>query len=62
MNIRWLIRAKRMAERPPSEAKFWLVVGIILFCALLYGIEQFFGWPEWLTPNEGQQRRAIPTL
>jgi hypothetical protein len=60
MNIRWLLRAKRMAARPPSEAKFWLVVGIIVFCALLWGIEQFFGWPDWLTPNDMRRMRVTP--
>ena len=60
MNICWLLRAKRIAARPPAEAMFKMVVGIILFCALLYGIERFIGWPEWLTPNETLRVRPKP--
>ncbi|PRY80578.1 hypothetical protein CLV80_101433 [Yoonia maritima] len=60
MNIRFLLRAKRMAARPPSEAMFKMVVGIVLLCAILYGIERFIGWPEWLTPNEIKRVRPKP--
>ncbi|SFR40037.1 hypothetical protein SAMN04488005_1442 [Yoonia tamlensis] len=60
MNIRWLLRAKRMAQNPPSEARFWLVVGVIAVCALLWGIEHIFGWPEWLSADDMRKLRVKP--
>lgn len=52
MNPRWLLRAKRWAQNPPSPAKIRFMAGIILLCLILYAIERLFGWPDWLTPND----------
>ena len=51
MNPRWLLRAKRWAQNPPSPAKIRFVAVIIGISLLLYVVEQFWGWPAWLTPN-----------
>ncbi|MBT8408807.1 MAG: hypothetical protein KJN93_04195 [Alphaproteobacteria bacterium] len=45
------LRMAKWARRPPSEARVKLVLAILLVCALLWGAEQIFGFPQWLTPN-----------
>jgi uncharacterized membrane protein SpoIIM required for sporulation len=47
--LHWLIRAKRWAQRPPSEGRVKLVFGVIAICLVIAGIEFFIGWPAWLT-------------
>jgi hypothetical protein len=49
MNPIWLFRMARWARRPPSPSRVKLVFGVIALCLALYGVERFFGWPEWLT-------------
>lgn len=48
---RWLLRAKRLAQNPPSEARVRLVIGVLVVCLLLFAIERLVGWPDWLTPE-----------
>ena len=55
MNPRWLLRMKRFAQNPPSPAQIKFVAALIALCLLLFAIEQFFGWPEALTPNRMQR-------
>ena len=52
MNLGWLLRAKRLAQKPPSAARVKLFAAVLMLCLVLYGIEQIFGWPDWLTPND----------
>lgn len=47
----WLARAKRWAQRPPSEGRVKLVLGVVALCIAIASVEWFFGWPDWLTPN-----------
>jgi hypothetical protein len=47
--LRWLLRAKRWAQNPPSATRVRLVVGVVLLCAALFAVERFLGWPDWLT-------------
>jgi len=51
MNPVWFLRMKRWMTHPPSPARIKLVFGVVALCAILFGIEWLFGWPEWLTPN-----------
>ena len=51
--MKWLIRMARWARHPPSPGRVKLVLGVIAVCLLLYGVEQIWGWPDWLTPNNG---------
>jgi hypothetical protein len=51
MNPRWLLMMKRWVQNPPSPARMKLIVGVIVLCFLIYGAEQMFGWPDWLTVN-----------
>ncbi|WP_204318761.1 hypothetical protein [Pseudooceanicola aestuarii] len=48
---RWLLRASRWARNPPSEKRVLLVLGIILACLAIWGLEQLVGFPDWLAPN-----------
>ena len=56
MNLRWLLMAKRLIQNPPSKGRVKFVAAIALFCIGLYAIEQVWGWPEWLTPNNTRVR------
>ncbi len=49
MNLRWLVRMRRLAQHPPPMSRVLLVLGVIAFCILLVVIESMFGWPDWLT-------------
>lgn len=49
MNPMWLLRAKQWVQNPPSPSRIALVFGIIAVCAVLYGIETLWGWPDALT-------------
>ena len=52
MNLHWLLRMKRWVQHPPSPAKIKLVLGVIILCFAIYGIEYVWGWPDWLTVNK----------
>ncbi len=56
MNIRWLLRAKRWAQNPPSVSRMKFVFGIIVLCLLLVVIEKLFGWPDALTLSRTRLR------
>ncbi len=49
MNPRWLLLMSRLARNPPSAARVKLVLVVIILIALIYLIEQLFGWPDFLT-------------
>lgn len=59
MNPRWLLRAKRWAQKPPSTAQVLLVLGIIAVCLLLVAVERWIGWPDWLTVTPLSGRRGF---
>lgn len=50
--FRWLLRAKRWAQNPPSEKRVILVIGVILACLALFAADRWIGLPDWmhLTP------------
>ncbi|MFT7058569.1 MAG: hypothetical protein ACJASV_001070 [Pseudorhodobacter sp.] len=60
MNFRLLLRMARWARKPPSEGHVKLVLGVVAFCLLLFGIEYFFGWPDWLTLDGGGHAHRTP--
>ena len=51
MNLHWLMRMSQWARRPPSWARVKLVAAVLAICLALWGVEQIWGWPEWLTVN-----------
>lgn len=55
MNPRWFLRAKRLAQNPPSAGRVRFVFAIIAICLVLFAIESLVGWPDWLvaTPQRG---------
>jgi len=57
MNLIWLLRAKTWVQNPPSPKRIKLVFGVIGLCLVLFGIEYYWGWPEWLTADNP---RRIP--
>lgn len=57
MELHWLLRMVRWLRNPPSPGRVKLVLGVLLICLVLVGIEVFLGWPEWLTPSGGARWR-----
>ncbi|MDB5664947.1 MAG: hypothetical protein JWS11_1490 [Cypionkella sp.] len=51
MNPIWLMRMARWARHPPSPGRVKLVLGVVVACLVLFGIEHFWGWPDWLAVN-----------
>ena len=49
MNPRWLLLMARLARNPPSAARVKLVLGVLAIIAVIYLIEHFIGWPDFLT-------------
>jgi hypothetical protein len=58
--LRWMLRMKRWAQRPPSASHVKFVFGVILACGLLYAFEYFYGWPEALTPDISSSNNKLP--
>lgn len=56
MNYIWLLRASKWLHNPPSLRRVLLVGAVIVACLGIYGIEQIWGWPEWLTPDRSRGR------
>ncbi len=59
MNIFLLLRMKRLADNPPSRKRIILVLSILAFIATLAFYEYLFGWPEFLTVDQGVGRRGF---
>ena len=54
MNMGWFLRMAQWVRHPPSPQRVKLVLGVIAVVALIYGLEQLFGWPEALTPDRAR--------
>ena len=61
MHIRWLLRAYRWVRNPPSPRTVKQILALIAVLLTLAAVEQFFGWPEALTPS-GDPRGRVPRL
>lgn len=59
MNIRLLLRLKRLAQHAPSKKRIIMILAILGVCTVLFIYERNFGWPEWLTVNSGGSRRGF---
>lgn len=49
--LRWMMKAKRWAQNPPSMRQVVFTFGVIAACLAVAGYERLFGWPDWLTVN-----------
>lgn len=56
MNLHWLFRMARWARNPPSAARVKLVLAVIGVCLVLYAVEVFVGWPDWLSMEQAGRR------
>lgn len=56
MNPRWLMKAKRWAQNPPSARQVMFYGAILALCLVLAGFEWLWGWPDWLTVNSTRIR------
>lgn len=46
---RWFLRMSRWARNPPSEQRFWLVLGIVAASLTIFAVEWMGWWPDWAT-------------
>lgn len=53
----WLMRLSRLARRPPSGNQLKIIIAIAALCLVFYGIEQIWGWPEWLKVERARRPR-----
>lgn len=60
MNIRWLFRAARWAQHPPSAKRVKFVLAIVAVCAAVVAIEHYVGWPEALSMDPARGRWGMP--
>jgi hypothetical protein len=51
MNQNWFLRMAQWARHPPSPQRVKLVLTVIALCFVIYAIERWIGWPEWLQVN-----------
>ena len=52
MNIFWLMRLRRWAQRPPSGRAVIGVLVVVGVCLVLFALERWLGgWPSALTPS-----------
>ncbi|RVV99853.1 hypothetical protein EKE94_04070 [Mesobaculum littorinae] len=58
MNFMWFMRASNWARRPPSWGRVKLVLAVIAVCILLFVVERYVGWPDWMT-TEGPRGGRI---
>ncbi|GFE66644.1 hypothetical protein KIN_37180 [Litoreibacter roseus] len=56
MNFRWLLRAKRWAQNPPSEKQVKLFLVILAACIAIGLIEHYIGWPDWAKTERARVR------
>ncbi|NDV01317.1 hypothetical protein [Pseudoroseicyclus tamaricis] len=60
MNPLQFLRMAHWARRPPSKRMVMVVLGVIAVCAVLWGIERLWGWPDWLVPERTGRRVMRP--
>tara|TARA_R110001583_G_scaffold169768_1_gene322899 strand:+ start:298836 stop:299027 length:192 start_codon:yes stop_codon:yes gene_type:complete len=58
--LRWLLRAKRWAQNPPSKSRVKFVFAIIAVCVALYGVEKLVGLPDWMQVNGASKIKVRP--
>ncbi len=47
--MRWMMRAKRWAQNPPSSKQVKFVLAIIAICLAIFAYDQLIGAPDWMT-------------
>lgn len=55
--MRWLMKAKRWAQNPPSARQVMFYGAIIAACLAIAAVEWIWGWPDWLTVNSPRHMR-----
>lgn len=62
MNPRWFLHMSKWVRHPPSTKRVKLVFGVVAVCAVLFVIERYIGWPDWLSldPNATRPRFTRP--
>ncbi|WP_417263220.1 hypothetical protein [Celeribacter sp.] len=46
--MRWMLRAKRWAQNPPSTKRVKFTFAIIAACIAIYAVEKTVGLPDWM--------------
>lgn len=48
INPRHFLRMAKWARNPPGEKRVKLVLAVIAIALAIWGLERFFGTPEWM--------------
>lgn len=57
--LRWMLRAKRWAQNPPSAGRVKFVLGVIAVCLALVAVEKTIGLPEWMEHERKSTRIKV---
>mgnify|MGYP006296464921 CR=1 FL=1 len=49
--IRWLLRMSQWSRHPPAGWRVKLMIGVLILCLGLAGLQKLGLWPDWLTVN-----------
>ena len=49
MTPRQLFRMAQWARNPPSMRRIKIIFAVVGVCLVIYCIERWIGWPDWLT-------------
>ncbi|KAA9008893.1 hypothetical protein [Histidinibacterium aquaticum] len=58
--MRWLWRAKRWAQNPPSTRQVVLILSLVAGLCALAAVERWVGWPDWATLDPASPRTLRP--
>lgn len=58
---RILIRAAKWTRKPPSLTTVLILAAMVALFLILAAVEMYWGWPEWLTVNDGPSR-GVPRI
>ncbi len=62
MKYIWFLRMARWLRHPPSSGRVKLVLAVIALCLMLFAVEYFIGWPDWLTLNGDGRAHRLPRI
>lgn len=51
MNPIWFVKMAKVARHPPSKKMIILWSVVIIGALVIFGIERYIGWPDFLTVN-----------
>ena len=47
-SLKQFLRMARWARHPPSTRRVVIFLTVLAVCLMLFAVERFIGWPDWL--------------